>query len=1133
MVDERTLVADVKSYIDELPNFSAEVEEHRNKLRMDLAVYYENKLMFNAEFKRPTTIEGRSPRNIEVVNDAFLKANTNNIPSRFFVTSNFNETIIWDNSDNTKPLISRDVYTINLENKVKNDIDFNKNDIKAEIKSKMQALAEYIRDLYNGTKKAYYKPLGDSFILGLNDHLNTAVDVVKKYVPENILKNWWDEQGYEPKVIFEDEDKEKISRYSLYVFANKIVFYYVLKRSFTSIGNIKIKDDGNIKDLEDEINNDFINAKKISGDYETVFENNDADKILFMDNEELYPISLLIKFLKDYDFTRLSQDLLGNIYDRLISPEERHSNGQYYTPIPVVDLINALTIKNKDARVMDPACGSGTFLTRAFDLKLKLYNEDNKEIRENIMKDLFGSDISAYPAHLATIALASKLLMYNPDVYPNIIKDDFLNLNTSNVIPKLRTESNEKKDILIRDLSGNEKIVSFKPIDAFVGNLPYIRQENITNKEGEMEKVEEFLKENGFTEAIKKDDKYLYIPDKGADFHIYFWYYLLPFLKQGSMVGFLTSDTWMNVEYGEGFKKFINKHFKIKYIIDSSVERWFEDALVNTVITVLERTENKEERGNNEITFIRANKKISDIIKNMDDAINLALDIDIGENTDMVSIIRKIRQGDIDFDDKMRAKLFPYLRGSYEFFNLINNENMVPLERVMTVQFGIKAGANDFFYVSDVTDEYSYEDLKKLFNLRKGETKKIRVIKDGLGAVHLIESEYLKPILKGPKEFTNSGKLVFNEPTKKYVFLVEENDKNKIKKNAFEYIGYGEKTPPGEPYSERPTCRGRNPWWKLSPVVQPDMALPMYLSSNFLFPKTRYLLDAQLYFGKMHKHFSEDLMTVYTFLNSSLSFLYPDLYGRNYGGGGAPTGFKVYEVQNLPVPDPKVMRPYYPKLESIMNKMEKRKIGSVFEEIWDMKGDFKLGLVKEDRLELDRTILYALGFENPDKFLESYYVQVVKIVKERLDKAKSLKNNKKTNKRSLSSVADEIIKNINVKNFPEDYISSIMGNVKIIKGNKIVAGNDLDGYFVSVDGKKYHYDNKSESKYVYYCALRGMQNIPIPDNIDTVLKDFESDLKDWKNKLNKEINSITSNETYREKLWSLCARKLNYSILIQ
>ena len=954
------------------------------------------------------------------------------------------------------------------------------------------------------------------------------MDIVKNYVPNNILNKWWNEQGYEPKSFFKDEDREKISRYVLYVFSNKIVFYYVLTRSFKSIPGIKI-DTGNIKDLEDEIYNDFKNATKISGDYETVFENNYADKILFMDNEEFYPISLLIKFLKEYDFTKLSQDLLGNIYDRLISPEERHSNGQYYTPIPVVDLINALTIKNKDARVMDPACGSGTFLTRAFDLKLKLYKEDNKEIRENIMKDLFGSDISAYPVHLATIALASKLLMYNPDVYPNIIKDDFLNLKTSNVIPKLRTESNEKKDILITDLSGKEKIVSFKPIDAFVGNLPYIRKEEINNKEEKREKVERFLKENGFTFGIKKDEEYLYIPDSGADFLIYFWYYLLPFLKEGSMVGFLTSDAWLNVEYGEGFKKFISKYFKIKYIIDSSVERWFEDALVNTVITVLERIDNSEEIKNNKIKFIRINRKINDLIKNIDDAVKIADDLESGVSSEDIKIVREVRQGDIEFNDVMKGKLFQYLRGTDEFFNITNNKNMVPLQTILDITYGIKTGANNFFYVGDITQNISKEELKNVYGLRSGEIKTLSIIKSGDKSTHIIEKEYLKPILKGPKEFTKTGELVLTKEGKKYAVIINEDDKNKIKKYAAEYVDYGETHPPGEPFSKRETCKVRNPWWKLSPQTIPDIVFTALFSSTFMYPKTTYMLDHTLYLGKSKDNINVN--PIYAFLNSSISFMYPDLLGRNLGGGAV--GFQIYEVESLPVPDPKLSQPYKNKLETIMKTMEARKVGSVFDEIWDLNGNFSLSKVKPDRLELDRTILEILGFENPDKFLESYYVQVVKIVKERMDKAKSLTTNKNTNKRSLSSVADEIIKNINVKNFPEYYISRIIGDVKIIKGNKIAVGNDLDGNFISVDEEKYHYSNKSESKYVYYCALRGMQNIPIPDNIDTVLKDFENDLKDWKNKLNKEINNITSNETYREKLWNLCARKLNYSILIQ
>ena len=49
MADERTLVADIKSYIDELDNgFKAEVEEHPQGsiTRVDLIVRYNNQVLF-------------------------------------------------------------------------------------------------------------------------------------------------------------------------------------------------------------------------------------------------------------------------------------------------------------------------------------------------------------------------------------------------------------------------------------------------------------------------------------------------------------------------------------------------------------------------------------------------------------------------------------------------------------------------------------------------------------------------------------------------------------------------------------------------------------------------------------------------------------------------------------------------------------------------------------------------------------------------------------------------------------------------------------------------------------------------------------------------------------------------------
>ncbi len=1128
-IDERTIVADVKSYIDSLEGFRAEVEEHTpNMKRMDLTIYRERRLICTAEFKRPTTIEGKTPRNFDVVMDAFLKASNKNNPPRFFVTSNFNETILWDNSDVSKPVMARDVYTLYLDKKINRDEDFGVDDVKEEIKEKMQDLVQYIVDLYEGVKKAYYKPLGESFILGLNAHLESAASVIKRNVPDMILSKWWKEQEYVPKISFGDSDREKIAKYSLYVLANKIVFYYVLRRMFQTIKKIDTNK-GSTEELKAELDSCFYKARQMSGDYETVFEDSEADLITFQEQENLDSVKALINFLENYDFSVLTQDLLGNIYDRLISPEERHANGQYYTPIPVVDLINALTIRKNDARVMDPACGSGTFLSRAFDLKLKLYGKEDKTVREKIMEEIFGCDIAAYPAHLATVALASKLLMYNPSVYPNILRKDFLDIRTTNVIPKLRAEFDGVIDHETKFLSGKAKTVSFKPIDAFVGNLPYIKDENLHNKEEERKKIEQFLSQLGISE--KREEECLSVPENGSDFHVYFWYYSLPFLREGSMVGFLTSDTWLNVEYGQSFKKFLNRYFKIRYIIDSSIERWFEDAMVNTVITVVERTDNEEARKDNIIKFVRINKKMSEMINDIDDAIKIADALEKGKEVDGISIVRCVRQGDLELNDVMREKFFPYLRGHAKFFDIVNNKNMMPLEKIMNVTRGFTTGANSFFYVEDITDKQSDDDLKNFFNLRKGEKRKIRVINDGLGAVHLIEAEYLRPILKSPKEFTMAGKLIFNDTTKKYVVFIDETDRSKIKKHALAYIEYGERNPAGQPYSQGPTRKVFNPWWKLSPVVLPDIALPRMFSSVFIYPKTKYLLDAVLYFGKMREEYENDLLSVYSFLNSSLSYLYPDLYGRNYGGGGAPVEFKSYELHLLPVPSPDVMKPYYYTIGIIMQNMEKRKIGSVFEEIWDMKGEFSLDSVKKDRLELDQTILKALGFKDPDEFLKSYYPSIVQTVKERLNKAKSVKTSNKKGKVSLSKVADDIISHLTVKDFPQDYINKIAGTLNIRKGSKILIGTDLVGNFVSIDGEKEYYDTAEMTRYVYYCSLRGLDRVPVPADLKSVLSEFKEDLESWRNKIMMEIDTITDDEKYEDKLFELCIKKLNYPML--
>ncbi|WP_227354196.1 Eco57I restriction-modification methylase domain-containing protein [Haladaptatus salinisoli] len=76
-----------------------------------------------------------------------------------------------------------------------------------------------------------------------------------------------------------------------------------------------------------------------------------------------------------FDFSRIEGDPLGNLYQRYFDPETRKALGEFYTPQPVIDYIMdgvGYDVGVSSERIIDPSCGSGTFLVEA----VKRYIED-------------------------------------------------------------------------------------------------------------------------------------------------------------------------------------------------------------------------------------------------------------------------------------------------------------------------------------------------------------------------------------------------------------------------------------------------------------------------------------------------------------------------------------------------------------------------------------------------------------------------------------------------------------------------------------------------------------------------------------------------------------------------------------
>lgn len=103
----------------------------------------------------------------------------------------------------------------------------------------------------------------------------------------------------------------------------------------------------------------------------------------------------LLEGLKRYDLGRLEEDVLKGLYQELMDPEERHDLGEYYTPEWLAETIVEGTLATAPkATVLDPACGSGTFLAATIRFKkAKLTKERRTKLLYHILDSVKGIDI--------------------------------------------------------------------------------------------------------------------------------------------------------------------------------------------------------------------------------------------------------------------------------------------------------------------------------------------------------------------------------------------------------------------------------------------------------------------------------------------------------------------------------------------------------------------------------------------------------------------------------------------------------------------------------------------------------------------------------------------------------------------
>lgn len=484
--------------------------------------------------------------------------------------------------------------------------------------------------------------------------------------------------------------------------------------------------------------------------------------------------------------------------------------------------------------------------------------------------------------------------------------------------------------------------------DIVIGNPPYVRQENIAdpnipreritteNKKAHKAKLarsvyQAFPRFFGYKREkdITPDNPSPAVShklDAKSDLYIYFYFHGLSLLNPKGAFCFITSNSWLDVGYGKDLQEFLLKHCYIKQIIDNQARRSFASADVNTVICLFSAPDEKGELRLGQIArFVMFKTPFDGVL----DAVIFEEVEEANErrNTPEHRIF-PISQGNLleagsdntasrvkYTGDKWGGK---YLRAPDIYWTILEKgkDKLVRLGDVAEVRFGIKTGANEFFYLDDQ---------------RIGEWG--------------IEEEFLKPVIKSPRECRSI--LIDPSQLKFKLFMCGADKADLAGTAALEYIEWGE----SEGFNRRPSCRSRARWWEA-----PDEKGNTFWGKEIR-ERIATFCSTQSMYADCRLYLAETEPLLQAVLNSTLTAFMSEAMARNLGGGGGPRSMMVYEVQDLLILNQSAFIHHEERAMDLRSKMQNELLKPLVEDIQENPHRCALDTLVFDTLNLTQDLV--------------------------------------------------------------------------------------------------------------------------------------------------------------------------------
>ncbi len=718
--------------------------------------------------------------------------------------------------------------------------------------------------------------------------LKNIISSDKKFL--NRYREWIQKQGFKDN----QETLKNIAEQEAYLLMNRILFYKTLEGYHKELKLPPLRSLSENEFTPERLKKQIVKCFSYIVyfvDYQAVFNFSEILDEIPISDEVAEHLNNLIKDIEQFNLSQFDRDILGDIYQNLIPPDERKRLGQYYTPKEICDLIVKFSISNKDDRFLDPACGSGGFLVSAYNRLLELHEEKVDKLHKKILNQIYGVDINQFATHLSVMNLTLRNITANTDKV-NVFTGDFFS------IPSFQASLYQEHERESLENKSKEYIAFKEKFDVIVANPPYTRQDEIGNKEY-IDKIRSVAL--SFYEKEKVRKKVISIEKKikmssEAGIYAYFFTQSAHFLKENGIMGFIVSNSWLDVKFGKDLQRFFLDNFKILSIIDFD-RRVFKDPLVNTVVIFMKKIggkENAEERDNNIVKFIRVKKPIK-----IDELVDLIKNSNEPQESEILRIVT-IPQKDL----KTNHKWSSFLKAPPIYFKLVNNRNLCKLKEVADIKVGYVTLANDFFIINN-------EDAKSLG----------------------IEDEYLYPVITEPKNIKFLD-LTYDDTYEK--ILITNKSKNQLQgTNLLKYINQAEKREliisKGHEkgkivygYQNLPALKEKSQrmeWYKLDLRKPPDIFIPIHPYERwYAVLNTDKIYSTHNFYWIYSK---VDPILLMGLLNNILFEFFVEVMGKTVYGEGVIELLK-HIFEEIPVVNPdRISSAYKQKITEIIMKMIK------------------------------------------------------------------------------------------------------------------------------------------------------------------------------------------------------------------